>query len=149
MLITECSDTQAGGVDTLAEDAMRRLSELLDSNLDVGIPEIVQTIFQGHVGRGDDKRWQSRKDLMARMLAKSLTDSDPIFVKVSHAVYQATRAIVFSGARGERLADAELGRVGASILTKKVAKAAEILIVVANVSYRVHAPWYATLTANM
>ncbi|GJU62844.1 T-complex protein 11 [Tanacetum coccineum] len=49
---------------------------------------------------------QSRRLVMERMLRKSVQAGDPIFVKVSRAVYLATRGVVLggSGTKGRELA---------------------------------------------
>ena len=88
---------------------------------------------------------------MARMLAKSLQAGDPVFEKVSRAVYLAVRGVVLggSGPRGIKLAETALRQVGAAVLTKRVVEAAEVLVVAATVSVSVHEPWYINLTATM
>lgn len=77
---------------------------------------------------------------MARMLAKSLQTGDPVFERVSRAVYMAARGIVLggSGPQGRKLAKSALRQVGAAALTMKVVEAAEILAVAATVSVSVH-----------
>ncbi|KAL4360551.1 hypothetical protein GQ457_04G000560 [Hibiscus cannabinus] len=120
---------------------------------DAGIEGIVETIID--ISRDNDKVTddnilQTRKAMMARMLAKSLQAGDAVFERVSRAVYLAFRGIVLGGS-GRQLAEMALRRVGASSasLTKRVVKEAEVLVVAATVSLRVHGPWYATLIGNM
>ncbi len=88
---------------------------------------------------------------MARMLAKSLQAGDPVFEKVSRAVYVAARGVVLggSGPHGKKLAEMALRRVGAAVLTERVVEAAEVLVVAATVSVSVHGAWYTHLTASM
>ncbi|KAF2293851.1 hypothetical protein GH714_005109 [Hevea brasiliensis] len=109
-----------------------------------GIEQIVEIIsgFSQGDRAADPEKLQSRKLVMARMLAKSLQAGDPIFEKVSHAVYLAIRGIVLggSGPRG-KLAEMALRQAGAVMLAERVVETAEILVVAATVSVTVHGPW--------
>ncbi|XP_058007072.1 uncharacterized protein LOC110658739 isoform X2 [Hevea brasiliensis] len=131
----------------------KQLLELLDNVDDVGIEQIVEIIsgFSQGDRAADPEKLQSRKLVMARMLAKSLQAGDPIFEKVSHAVYLAIRGIVLggSGPRGRKLAEMALRQAGAVMLAERVVETAEILVVAATVSVTVHGPWYVDLVDNM
>jgi hypothetical protein len=84
---------------------------------------------------------------LTRVFLRSLQTDDTIFKKVSQSVYCAFRAITLggSGEKGRKLADASLRRIGATKLTARLVKAAEVLIKAAMVSEQVHGPWYTQL----
>nr|GEZ40151.1 T-complex protein 11 [Tanacetum cinerariifolium] len=68
------------------------------------------------------------------MLRKSVQAAHPIFVKVSRAVYLATRGVVLggSGTKGRELAEKlALRQVGAAVLTDKLVNFTEVLGVIA------------------
>jgi len=143
ILLTENSALSASELENAVSDSFKRLAELLDSVPDVGIEEIINTI----AGPSSDPKLQARKDMIARVLMKSLQSNDTVFVKVSRAIYLAARAIVLggSGDKGQKLAEAALRPVGAAMLLDQVVKAVKVLIAVATVSARVHGPWYRPL----
>lgn len=132
----------------------KRLLELLDRVEDVGIEGIVEVI-SGFSRVTDEDKVQTRKVMMGRMLAKSLQAGDVVFEKVWRAVYLAFRGVVFggSGVSGRKLVEIALRQVWAGtdsgLLTERVVKAAEVLVVAATVSVNVHGPWYITLIGNM
>ncbi|KAA3453995.1 T-complex protein 11-like protein 1 [Gossypium australe] len=131
-----------------------RLLELLDHVEDVGIEGIVEVI-SGLSRVTDEDKVQTWKVMMGRMLAKSLQAGDVVFEKVWRAVYLAFRGVVFggSGVYGKKLSEIALQQVGAGtgsgLLTERVVKAAEVLVIAATVSVNVHGPWYITLIGNM
>ncbi|KAE8721784.1 hypothetical protein F3Y22_tig00015129pilonHSYRG00017 [Hibiscus syriacus] len=138
----------------ITSNCAERLFKFLDRVEDAGIEGIVETI--SGISRDDDrvtddKILQTRKATMARMLEKGLQAGDEVFERVSRAVYLAFRGIVLggSGTHGRQLAEMALRRVGAGSLTKRVVKEAEVLVVAATVSIRVHRPWYATLIGSL
>ncbi|XP_068654342.1 uncharacterized protein [Aristolochia californica] len=151
MLLCESLDSKYVNVETLVADSTMKLSQLLDRDADVGIPTIVEIICESPSGEdgleGKWKRIQAGKETMAGMLMKSLRDGDPVFKRVAHAVYLATRGVVLggSGAKGRKLAERALRSVGATFLVDKVVEAAELVVVVATVTERVHGPWYSAL----
>lgn len=131
-----------------------RLLELLDHAEDAGIEEIIETISRFSSEDAESvnlDKLQLRKAVMARMLRKSLQAGDPIFERVSRAVYLAARGLVLGGTgpKGRKLAELALRKVGAATLIEKVVEAAEVLVVAANVSVTVHGPWYTNLTEKM
>ncbi|KAK8558569.1 hypothetical protein V6N13_098221 [Hibiscus sabdariffa] len=141
-------------METIISSCTKGLSELLDRIEDVGIGGIVEIISR-FARVTDDEKVQTRKVMMARMLAKSLQAGDAVFEKVRRAVYLAFRGVVFggSGVYGRKLVEISLRQVGAGsgagLLSERVVKAAEVLVVAATVSVSVHGPWYTTLTGNM
>lgn len=133
---------------------VERLLDLLARDEDSGIKEIVQIISEfakDDEEKADTEKLQLRRVVMARMLSKSLQAGDPVFEKVSRAVYLAARGVVLggNGPQGKKLAEMALRRVGAVLLTHRVVEAAEVLVVAATVTVGVHEPWYTHLTANM
>lgn len=131
-----------------------QLSEFLDSSVDAGIKEIVELISNILKDGGRTAytgKIQSMSIIMARMLSKSLQAGDPVFERVSRAIYLAMRGVVLggTGTQGRKLAEAALRQVGAVALIKRVVEKAEVLVVAANVSVKVHGPWYAHLVDNI
>lgn len=127
---------------------------MLDSVEDAGMEEIVESIsdFANDSKEVvDTEKLRSRKAVIGRMLAKSLQAGDPVFERVSRAVYIGARGVVLggSGPVGRKLAETALRQVGAAALTDSVVEAAEILVVAATISVSVHGPWYIHLTDNM
>ena len=141
-------------MESMVSKCTEQLLDLLDRVEDAGIEQIIEiiSVFPEHGDEVvDTEKLQSRRVVMARMLAKSLQAGDPVFEKVSRAVYLAARGVVLggSGLRGIKLAETALRQVGAAVLTKRVVEAAEVLVVAATVSVSVHEPWYINLTATM
>lgn len=141
-------------MESIVSKCTEQLLDLLDRVEDAGIEQIVEiiSVFPEHGDEVvDTKKLQSRRVVMARMLAKSLQAGDPVFEKVSRAVYLAARGVVLggSGSRGIKLAETALRQVGAAVLTKRVVEAAEVLVVAATVSVSVHEPWYINMIATM
>ncbi|KAK9271264.1 hypothetical protein L1049_026854 [Liquidambar formosana] len=154
ILLNENLVTKPIGMENMVSNCVKQLSELLDSVEDVGLAEIIETINRSSEG-GDlvvnPDKFQARKEIMANMLAKSLQAGDPVFTRVSRAVYLAMRGVVLSGSgvKGRHLVETTLLRVGAGLLTEKVVEAAEMLLVVATVSSRVHGAWYEGVLKNL
>ena len=141
-------------IESILSKLALQLLEVLDYSDDVGIEEIVDVInrcSQEGDSTIDPEKLQSRRLVMANMLAKSLQAGDPVFEKVSKAVYLAARGIVLggSGSRGRKLAETALRQIGAVMLTERVVETAEVLVVAATVSNAVHGPWYVNLVDNM
>ncbi|RWW84339.1 hypothetical protein BHE74_00007057 [Ensete ventricosum] len=126
------------------------LSELLKGSPDVGFEEITEMMVSlsgSYSTSSPETKLQSRKEIIARMLTKSLQNDDAIFTKVSRSIYMAVRGVVLggSGARGRKLADAALRRIGAAMLLDQVVKAGNMIVIMAMVTSRVHGPWYRVL----
>lgn len=143
ILLSENSTLSASERENTISDSFKRLTEVLDNVLDVGIEEIINAI----TGSSSEPQLQSRKEMIARVLTKSLQSDDPVFKKVSHSIYLATRAVMLggSGDKGQKHAEATLKRVGATMLLDRVVKAAKVLITIATISGRIHAPWYQSM----
>ncbi|KAM6556094.1 hypothetical protein CsatB_003113 [Cannabis sativa] len=146
--------TNALDMDTIALRCVNQLSSLLETVEDIGIPDIVETIsgcaeYSEH--HSCPEKLEARKQIMARMLGKSLQAGDAIFKRVSRAVYLAARGVVFggNGKKGRELTEASLRPVGATLLADNLVKAAEVLIVVAAVTSNVHRPWYEELLKTL
>ncbi|EXB87373.1 hypothetical protein L484_016720 [Morus notabilis] len=153
-LVSERIIDSSRDMEGIVSECIERLVELLDVVEDAGIEEIVESISRFSVNSledGDVQKLQSRKAVMARMLARSLQAGDPVFEKVSRAVYASARGVVLggSGPHGRKLAEMALRQVGAAVLSKRLVEAAEVLVVAATVSVSVHGPWYTQLTDTM
>ncbi|KAJ6700646.1 hypothetical protein OIU74_012070 [Salix koriyanagi] len=148
-LLMERAVNSIAEMESILSERCNKLSRVLDRVDDVGIEEIVQVV--GGFSQDDDEKHKPRKLVMARMLAKSLQAGDPVFEKVSRAIYLALRGIVLggSGPCGRKLSEMSLRPIGAVMLAERVVAAAEVLVVAAAVSTGVHRPWYITLTDNM
>lgn len=141
-------------MESIVSKCIERLLGVLDSVENAGMEEIVESIsdFANDSKEVvDTEKLRSRKAVIGRMLAKSLQAGDPVFERVSRAVYMAARGVVLggSGPVGRKLAETALRQVGAAALTDSVVEAAEVLVVAATISVGVHGPWYIHLTDNM
>ncbi|KAL3350100.1 hypothetical protein AABB24_022890 [Solanum stoloniferum] len=146
--------SSAADTDKIVQGSAKALSELLDSNNDAGIQEIISTLVKPleHGDNGtDEMKLQQIKEIMARMLSKSLQAGDAIFVHVARAIYLAGRGVVLGGTgrQGRELAEAALRQVGATVLIDEIADAISVLVMAAHVTVNVHGPWYAQLVDNM
>lgn len=153
VLLSEKAVASPADMEKLVSECGAQLLDLLDRVKDADIEDIVQVIcnFPTVEGEEDKGKLESRKIVAARMLGKSLQAGDPVFERVFNAVYSALRGVVLggSGARGRKLAEMALIKVGAALLTDKVVETAGVLIVAATISVGVHGPWYKYLTDNM
>ncbi|KAL7082378.1 hypothetical protein ACP275_14G095200 [Erythranthe tilingii] len=136
-------------MDSILMGSVKRLSECLDSVAEAGLQDIIEILTSAL--EEEDKtssKLQSMKEIMSRMLSKSLQEEDAVFTRVSRAVYLAVRGVVLGGTgkRGRELAEAALQKVGAALLVDEVVEAASAVVVAAKVSVIVHGPWYANLT---
>ncbi|KAJ8767725.1 hypothetical protein K2173_020665 [Erythroxylum novogranatense] len=130
-------------VETIVSKCAKQLFEVLDFNNGAGIEEIVDVISEFFLDvnkEAEPQKLQSSKLFMARMLAKSLQAGDPVFEKVSRAVYLAARGV---------LTETALRQAGAAVLTERVVEAAEVLIMVARVTVQVHGQWYISITDDL
>ncbi|CAA3011127.1 Hypothetical predicted protein [Olea europaea subsp. europaea] len=131
-------------------NSRKRLSELLDHSEDVGLSKIVETISWSPECE-DPEKTQARKEVMENTLGRSLRAGDDVFTRVSRSVHLAARGVVLggTGAKGRQLAEMALKRVGAALLVDKVVDATRGLVVMANVSARVHGDWYEQVLMNI
>ncbi|KAG2705366.1 hypothetical protein I3760_05G050100 [Carya illinoinensis] len=153
-LLSEAAIATPTDMESIVAKCVERLLDLLDRVEDAGIKEIVEIITEFPIEGGekvDTEKLKLRRVVTARMLSKSLQAGDPVFQKVSRAVYLAARGVMLggNGHQGKKLAEMALRRVGAVLLTQRVVEAAEVLVVAATITVGVHEPWYTHLTANM
>lgn len=129
--------------ETAIMESVQKLTALLDSSADVGLEEIVDTL----IATSSPENMESKKEIMGRVLLKSLQNGDIIFNKVSASVYSALRAVALAGngVKGRKLAEVALRKVGGVILLDRVVKAGEVLVKMAVVTGQVHGPWYRCL----
>jgi len=136
-------------LENIISELFGTMVKLLDNSREAGTDEIVEAMMSSSAlaGSPSHAKIQTRRQIITRVLLKSLQADDVVFKKVSWAVHCAFRGVVLggSGAKGQKLADAALCRVGAGKLVDRVVKAAEVLIRVATVSEKVHGPWYKAL----
>lgn len=153
IILSEKAVASSADMENAVSKCAEQLLELLDRVEDADIGDIVGVIcnLPSVDGEEDAGKVQSRKAVAARMLGKSLQAGDAVFERVFNAVYSALRGVVLggTGARGKKLAEMALLKVGAGALTERVVEAARVLIVTASVSVGVHGPWYKYLTDNM
>ncbi|KAL0645692.1 hypothetical protein Bca4012_043983 [Brassica carinata] len=134
---------KASDVETITWTCINRLYEMLDAKPDAGLSEIMETFSE--LLDSDDA--ETKKQVIANMLVKSLQAGDPVFTRVSQTIYLATRAAVMAGNNTKRkqLVETMLRRIGAASLSDKVIEVSDILVLVANVSRSVHGLWYEEL----
>ncbi|KAK7246875.1 hypothetical protein RIF29_41745 [Crotalaria pallida] len=153
ILLSEKAVATPADMDNIVSKCAEQLSDLLNRVEDADIKDIVEVICNMATVEGEEDavKLQSRKEVAARMLGKSLQAGDAVFEKVFNAVYLALRGVVLggSGPRGRKLAEMALLKVGAGVLSERVVEVAGVLIVAATISVNVHGPWYKYLTDNM
>ncbi|KAG8082082.1 hypothetical protein GUJ93_ZPchr0014g47261 [Zizania palustris] len=149
VLVSENSKITPPELENVILELFKLLLKLLDNYPDAGTEEIVEVMMSSSasVGSLSDEKIQTRREMVTRLLLKSLQAGDLIFKKVSRSVYCAFRGIVLggSGTKGQKMADIPLRRIGAAALSNRVVKAAEVLIKMATVSEKLHSPWYKAL----
>ncbi|KAI3966808.1 hypothetical protein MKW92_053658 [Papaver armeniacum] len=150
-LLSKTSYINPSSMECIVTNSVKAVTELLDSVEDVGIIEIVEKFYEFMEGCEDAEKLQASKEVMANMLLKSLSAGDPVFERVSRAVYVAVRSAVLGGtvAHGRNLAETVLRRVGAAVLVDRVIEMADVLIIVAKVSGGVHGEWYLQVVNNV
>ncbi|KAL4200281.1 hypothetical protein AMTRI_Chr03g148940 [Amborella trichopoda] len=141
--------TSQMNIEEVVCNACKRLTELLNSDDNVGVMEIAELLMS--VNSSEEGERLAKKELMARLLAKSLLPDDPVFSRVSQAVYTASRALILVGGGpcGEAMAEMALKRIGAGLLVKQLAEIVEVLSVMCSVSRGVHGPWYSWIAQNV
>lgn len=149
VLMSENSKFTPLELENVISELFEALVKLLDNFPEAGTEEIVEAMMSSSASAGpfSDEKIQTRRQIITRVLLKSLQAGDTVFKKVSRSVYCSFRGVVLggSGTKGQQLADAALRRIGAAKLVDRVVKAAEVLIRVATVSEKVHGPWYKAL----
>ncbi|XP_047173347.1 uncharacterized protein LOC124841174 [Vigna umbellata] len=152
IVVSEKTVARHADMENLVSKCGAELLDLLDRVEDADINDIVEVICNLPKIEGEEAgKAESRKLVAARMVGKSLQAGDAVFEKVSNTVYSALRGVVLggSGARGRKLAEMALTKVGSAFLTDKVVEAAAVLIVASTISVGVHGPWYKHLADNM
>lgn len=149
-LLSERVVSSSADMENVLSNSIQRLAELLDRAEDAGMEEIVDILSDfpaAGANTTDAESRQSRKAVMGRMLAKCLQAGDPVFERVSHAVYLGLRAVVLGGksVSSRKLTEMELRPIGAAVTADRVVEAAEVLGIVASVSVQVHGQWYASI----
>ncbi|GAB2245225.1 hypothetical protein Droror1_Dr00000718 [Drosera rotundifolia] len=149
-LVTDKLVSDPSALESIVSQSTKRLSELVEKDADIGLPEIVEAITE--LPDSNDlvlslEKLRAKKEVVASMIAKSLRPGDVIFTCVSRVIYLAMRGAVLggTGSKGRQLVEIALRRIGATFLTEKVIDAARVLIVMATVSGRVHGAWYENL----
>jgi len=153
-LLSEQIVKNAEDMDMMISNCGNEVSALVDTVEDAGVGEIINTlskIVEDFEKSTDPTKIESRKNVMGRMLVKSLQAGDAVFVRVSHAVYLALRGAVLGDVEGHGrvLTEISLRKIGAGMLTDRVMEAAKVLVVAATVSVNVHGSWYAKIIENM
>jgi hypothetical protein len=152
VLTAEKSKATPAEVENAVAELFKDLVKMLDSSPDAGTGEMVAAMVRASasVGSTSEERIQTRTQVIGRVFVKSVQPDDAVFKMVYRAVHRAFRSVVLggSGAKGKKLADAALRRVGAAKLVDRVVKAAEKVIKVATVSEKVHGPWYTALLSK-
>ncbi|KAL1196071.1 hypothetical protein V5N11_030130 [Cardamine amara subsp. amara] len=133
-------------METITWTCINHLYEMLDAKPDAGLSEIMETLSE--LLDSDDA--ETKKQVIANMLVKSLQAGDAVFTHVSQTIYLATRAAVLAGNNTKRkqLVETMLRKIGAASLSDKVIEVSDIVVLVANVSRNVHGLWYEELLKN-
>lgn len=133
-------------METITWTCINRLYEMLDAKPDAGLSEIMETLSE----LLDSNDAETKKQVIANMLVKSLQAGDAVFTRVSQTIYLATRAAVLAGNNTKRkhLVETMLRKIGAASLSDKVIEVSDIVVLVANVSRNVHGLWYEELLKN-
>ncbi|XP_076887685.1 uncharacterized protein LOC143537905 [Bidens hawaiensis] len=153
-LVVEQMISSPQKVETAIQKCSTEILKVLDTVESVGLEEIMEVLsktVEGFDRTNDATKSKSRRLVMARMLRKSVQAEDAVFVKVSRAVYLATRGVVLAGGgdRGRQVAEMALRQVGAAVLADRVVEAGAVLGVMASVAESVHGPWYDRLIENV
>lgn len=153
-LVVEQMISSPQELETAIQKCSSELLKVLDTVESAGLEEIMEVLsktVEGFDRTNDATKSESRRLVMARMLRKSVQAEDAVFVKVSRAVYLATRGVVLAGGgdRGRQVAEMALRQVGAAVLADRVVEAGAVLGVMASVTESVHGPWYDRLIENV
>lgn len=149
VLVSENPNISPPELENVTLELFNMLTSLLVNFVDVGTEKIIEAMMHSSTSTSSssNKMIETRKQILTRVFLKSLQTDDTVFKKVSQSVYCAFQAVTLggSGEKGRKLADASLRRIGATKLTERVVKAAEVLMKAAMVSEQVHGPWYRQL----
>jgi len=138
----------AAELDTVLRAANKQLNDIL-SNPAISIHHIGHLLSQLCLPSGEKD--EANQELMTRILRRSLSADDVVFVRVSTAVCSAIRAILLVGKclHGRSLAELALKRIGAVALVDQLVGVADILDIMATVTCQVHGPWYSCIAREM
>ncbi|XP_019089834.1 PREDICTED: uncharacterized protein LOC104719650 isoform X2 [Camelina sativa] len=105
-------------METITWTCINRLYEMLDAKPDAGLSEIMETLSE----LLDSNDAETKKQVLANMLLKSLQAGDAVFTHVSQTIYLAIRAAVLAGNNTKRkqLVETMLRKIGAASLSDKV-----------------------------
>ncbi|KAK3154363.1 hypothetical protein QOZ80_2BG0189550 [Eleusine coracana subsp. coracana] len=149
VLLSENPQISPSELENATKELFNILTKLLHNFSDVGTEHIIEVMMHSSTTTctSSDEVMVARKQILTRVFLKSLQTDDTVFEKVSRSVYCALRAVTLggSGAKGRKLGDAALRRIGAIKLTDQVVKAGEVMIKAAMISEQVHGPWYKQL----
>ncbi|KAK6121334.1 hypothetical protein DH2020_044906 [Rehmannia glutinosa] len=105
-------------MDTILAGSFKQLSTCLDSVADAGLQDIIEILSTAieEDNKLLDSKLHPMKEIMARMLSKSLQEEDAVFTRVSRAVYLAARGVVLGGTgkQGRELAETRYRKSGHS-----------------------------------
>eukprot|EP01018_Ginkgo_biloba_P023277 Gb_06651 [translate_table: standard] len=129
-------------LDNILQGASKQLNDLLNNPV-INIHQIGQFLSELSLPYGEDQG-EANQELMTRILSRSLSADDTVFVRVSAAVRSSMRAILLigKGSVGRSVAEFSLKRIGAGFLIDLLVDAADTLDVMAAVTCQVHGPWY-------
>lgn len=138
----------AAELDTILRRANKQLNDIL-SNPAISIHHIGHLLSQICLPSGEKD--EANQELMTRILRRSLSADDVVFVRVSTAICSAIRAILLIGKclHGRSLAELALKRIGAVALVDQLVRVADDLDIMATVTCQVHGPWYSCIAREM
>ncbi|GLJ16432.1 hypothetical protein SUGI_0279530 [Cryptomeria japonica] len=138
----------AAEIDSVLHDVVEQLKDIL-SNPALSVHHIGRLLSQLCMPLGENE--ESSQELMTRILNRSLSVDDAVFVKISAAIIAGLRAILLGvkGFEGRSLAQLALKRIGASPLVDLLAGVADALDVIATVTCQVHGPWYVCIAGEI
>ncbi|EPS67091.1 hypothetical protein M569_07684, partial [Genlisea aurea] len=144
-LLSERIVNNQAEMDGMLTTSGKRLSKCLDIVPDAGISEIIESLISV---MEEKEKVEVMKEIMGRMVGKSLQEEDGVFRRVSRAVYVACRGVVLGGRgrHGREVAERALQKIGVASLVEEVMDAAHVVAVAAKVSVIVHGSWYAALS---
>lgn len=138
----------AAELETVLHGANKQLNDIL-SNPAISIHHIGHLLSQLCFPSGEND--EANQELMTRILRRSLSADDVVFVRVSTAVFSAIRATLLIGKclHGRSLAEMALKRIGAVALIDQLVGVADVLDIMATVTCQVHGPWYSCIAREM
>lgn len=149
MLVARQGLISQGTASLQLEDIMEKGKQKLESLLNESTSSLTQigTVLAEIANVESTSELAVNAELLTSVLRKSLSPDDPVFARVSAAVEASLRALLLLGKSSEGMAAARaaLKRIGGVYLIDKVIATADALEVVAEVTCRVHEPWYSCI----